>query len=1170
MTQKQSRVHRLVRGLGASVTAIAVATVGLMGAPAARAADPAPAPADPVIVTADALPTWQINGVVWSQAIVGNTVYVAGSFTRARPPGVAAGGAGEVVADNLFAYDVTTGNRVATFNHSLNAQALVIKASPDGSRVYVGGDFTTVNGVARGHVAAFSTSTHALVTTWAPNVGGQVRGFGITPTTVYVGGNFPSANGVTRTRLAAFSTSNGAMTSWAPTADGGYVWTMTMSPDLTKVIPGGSFTTLSGVPAYGMGAINAATGAILPWQATSTIRDAGSNAAITALKHDGTQIIGSGYSFGGGGEFEGTFGLNPADGSINYVNDCLGDTYDVAAAGEVLYAVSHAHDCSAVDDFPDTNPRVRWQKATAQFNYGTNVTTKTSAYGWDKRGYLYGRMLHWWPDLAFGTYTSSRQAAWSVATVGEYVVMGGEFPRVNGASQQGLTRMRKPAAAPKLRGPRYTTQPATPTPTTNAASLTAGTARVSWGTAWDQDNKNLKYEVLRDNTTWVHTTTSDSSFWRLPRLGFVDSGLAPGSTHRYQVRITDPHGNTLWSPVSNTVTVTSGTQSPYAARVTADGAEHFWRIGEPSGTSGSDYAGFDDLTFAGTYTRGVAGAIAGDPDKASRFDGSSGFAVNSAPIRGPDVFTQEAWIRTTSTTGGKIVGFGDRNSGLSGSYDRHLYMDAQGRVWFGVYKAATYTVNTTGSLNDGKWHHVVGTLDPSGVTLYVDGRLVGRNAGTTTGQAYDGYWRVGGDKSWSGNPYFNGDIDDVAIYPTALPAATVQNHFLAGTGTLPNQAPTAAFSASPSNLAVAVNASASSDTDGSITSYSWNWGDGTPAGSGVSTNHTYALAGTYTITLTVKDDDGATDTEAKQVTVTAPSPNLAPTAAFTHTESGLAVAVNGSTSSDTDGSIASYAWNWGDGTPAGLGVSTNHSYAAAGSYAVTLTVTDDDGATDTQTETVTVAAPAFYAQDAFERTVANGWGTANTGGAWTISGTVDRWSVNGGIGKVSLNAGNGYTAYLGGVSNTNTEMTAVVTSDKAPTGGGQYLSVIGRRVSATADYRAKVRFAADGAVSMWLMRNASGTETTLSSVTVAGLSFAANERMNVRLQVTGTSPTTARAKIWKVGAPEPTAWTLTSTDSTAGYQVAGSAGIYTYVSGSVTNGPVVIGVDDVWIGPARP
>ena len=79
-----------------------------------------------------------------------------------------------------------------------SAQGLVVRASPDGSRVYVGGDFTTVDGVARGHVAAFSTATGALLP-WAPNIGGQVRALAVTPDLVYVGGNYPSANGQART-----------------------------------------------------------------------------------------------------------------------------------------------------------------------------------------------------------------------------------------------------------------------------------------------------------------------------------------------------------------------------------------------------------------------------------------------------------------------------------------------------------------------------------------------------------------------------------------------------------------------------------------------------------------------------------------------------------------------------------------------------------------------------------------------------------------------------------------------------------------------------------------------------------------------------------------------------------------------------------------------------------
>ena len=109
-------------------------------------------------VSANMLPTWQINGVVWSQAIVGNTVYVTGSFTKARPPGVAVGGPGEVPANNIFAFDLTrvTGSRRSTTVSM--PRAWWSTASPDGSRIYVGGDFTTVDGIPHGHVAAFSTA----------------------------------------------------------------------------------------------------------------------------------------------------------------------------------------------------------------------------------------------------------------------------------------------------------------------------------------------------------------------------------------------------------------------------------------------------------------------------------------------------------------------------------------------------------------------------------------------------------------------------------------------------------------------------------------------------------------------------------------------------------------------------------------------------------------------------------------------------------------------------------------------------------------------------------------------------------------------------------------------------------------------------------------------------
>jgi len=551
MSHRPAPRRRLQRiRMTVAVSALAIAGIGL--GPVAMA-DTVPPSGTPATVSADALPTWQINGVVWSQVVVNNTVYATGSFTKARPPGVAAGGAGEVDALNIFAYDITTGNRVTTFNHSLNAQGRSIVASPDGTRLYVGGDFTTVDGVAHGHVARFNTATGSLDNSFTTSVDAKVRALSATASTVFIGGGYTRVNGAARLSLSAVNALNGSLLPWAPKVDNGAVWSMVVAPDLSRVIVGGSFTTLNGQSAYGMGSLDASTGAVLPWAANQKIRDATSSGAINSLRTDGQQIYGSGYAYGAGSSFEGTFAANPTTGAITLVNDCHGDTYDVLPLGAVLYSVSHAHDCTPIGSFPDTSPRVRWQRAVAQTIAATRTNTGPDSYGWNYAGLPASTVLHWFPQLASGSYTGQSQAAWSLAGKGSYIVMGGEFPTVNGTSQQGLVRMAVSASAPNKRGPTYSTNPARPVPVTTATVTAPGTVTVNYGTAWDYDNELLTYDVRRDGVV-VSTSQIRTNFWTLPTQSFTDTGLIPGTTHTYQVRIKDPFGNTAWSPISNTVT----------------------------------------------------------------------------------------------------------------------------------------------------------------------------------------------------------------------------------------------------------------------------------------------------------------------------------------------------------------------------------------------------------------------------------------------------------------------------------------------------------------------------------------------------------------------------------------------------------------------------------------
>jgi len=295
--------------------------------------------------------------------------------------------------------------------------------------------------------------------------------------------------------------------------------------------------------------------------------------------------------------------------------------------------------------------------------------------------------------------------------------------------------------------------------------------------------------------------------------------------------------------------------------------------------------------------------------------------------------------------------------------------------------------------------------------------------------------------------------------------------------------------------------------------------------------------------------------------------NTPPTAAFTATPNALTVSVDGSASSDPNGSVTGYSWNWGDNSAVGTGVTATHTYAAAGTYTVSLTVTDNGGATGTSIRSVTVGAVTppggtALAQDTFTRSSANGLGTAETGGAWTVSGTAGNFAVSGGRANITLPAGNNRFAYLSSVSSAHTELRASVGFTRQ-SASSTYVGLIGRRVG-TATYGARVVVGSTGSVQLQLLRN---TDVTLQSQAISSLSYATGDRLQFRMQVTGTSPTTIRAKVWKVGAVEPVAWQTTVTDTTAGLQAAGSIGLYGYLSRTATPTSLAVSFDDLWAGP---
>ena len=209
-------------------------------------------------------------------------------------------------------------------------------------------------------------------------------------------------------------------------------------------------------------------------------------------------------------------------------------------------------------------------------------------------------------------------------------------------------------------------------------------------------------------------------------------------------------------------------------------------MGEVDSLTARDSSGVGNTgKYNGNPTQFVPGAISGDSDRAVSLDGSSAYVSTSIQYANPVTFSEEAWFNTTSSQGGGMISFEATQTGTSGQFDRTIFMTRGGQLAFGIWTGSAQTVRSTGSYNDGVWHHVVAEHASNSLVLYVDGRLVGSKRDVGNAQSYNGFWRVGVSNFafWNEDlpdpAFFNGTVDEVAIYPSALTQAQVSAHFAA-------------------------------------------------------------------------------------------------------------------------------------------------------------------------------------------------------------------------------------------------------------------------------------------------------------------------------------------------------------------------------------------------------
>jgi hypothetical protein len=194
-----------------------------------------------------------LDGTVRAIAVVGQKVVVGGNFEKVQEAG---SGKPTVARHNIFSFDMTTGKIDTKFVPKIDGTVYALQPG-DASSVYVGGSFTTTNGVALGGLTRLAVADGTAVKGFNARVGhGLVFAMIRRASHVYIGGEFTTLAGKTHAPLARVDATTGAADAnlnlpvTDPRQGALKVYKLAVNPADTRLVIDGTFTKVAGQRRY--------------------------------------------------------------------------------------------------------------------------------------------------------------------------------------------------------------------------------------------------------------------------------------------------------------------------------------------------------------------------------------------------------------------------------------------------------------------------------------------------------------------------------------------------------------------------------------------------------------------------------------------------------------------------------------------------------------------------------------------------------------------------------------------------------------------------------------------------------------------------------------------------------------------------------------------------------
>jgi len=396
----------------------------------------------------------RVDGDVWATVADGaGGFYIGGYFSKVGS-----------MARNNIAHILANGDVDPTFDPNANDAVGVLAIS--GSTVYVGGYFTTIGGQSRNRIAALDATSGAVMA-WDPNASlpagsgdASVAALVVSGSRVYVGGLFSTIGGQARNSIAALDATSGAATAWNPNATwyGGPGCVEALAVSGSTVYAGGYFYRIGGQPRDCIAALDASSGLATPWNLQ--IGEDGNGVLALAVSGSTVYIGGDGYMQAagtGGGSFalavDATTGVatawNPKvglpgnDGGA-YVNTLVVSGSTVYLGGAFTSIGGQTRNRIATVD-ATTGAATAWDPNASGAVYALAISGSTVYAGGEFHSVGLVARNHLAALDASGALTpwdpSANNTVRALAVSGSTVYAGGDFSSIGGQTRYGIAAL---------------------------------------------------------------------------------------------------------------------------------------------------------------------------------------------------------------------------------------------------------------------------------------------------------------------------------------------------------------------------------------------------------------------------------------------------------------------------------------------------------------------------------------------------------------------------------------------------------------------------------------------------------------------------------------------------------------------------------------------------------